>query len=464
MSAAHIRRFHLQEGQALAAGLALAAIGGLALFALHHLGQTAQARARLTHAADAAAYSGAVLQARHLNYLAYANRTQVAHQIAMAHLVTLAASAQQAATMQARHGRAHPPAGLIAMLFGPSLALAYGSAREQPGALARLASAFALHDRAAQVVVEAEARRAQLDLPRAREQRVREVIEANLGPGSTHGSVALHWLSDGWPGFVYAARSQVGGFLRQTVHRAAGRYGFLQRRDFTRRNAWPVSYRCPLRRHELRRRGFSWLDMDGRWGALDTQSFHALRSNRWIGCYYREYAMGWGATQGRNAKPPPGTDYVENPPADFSQEDFWRWVAHTTSWDIFSGKTNPLANSFAMFSAARWKSAGLPPYREVQAARHAHALRFAVALKQRSGAPSPSVAAGVPHGILGQIRLAVSASAPAVTVTSAAETYFSRPGPRSDGKDELASLFRPYWQARLSAVTPREAASARRLP
>ena len=132
------------------------------------------------------------------------------------------------------------------------------------------------------------------------------------------------------------------------MEQAAGRFGFLDRRNETRRNPWPVSMYCPILRHELRRRGSTWLGPDGRWGALDTQSFHALRSNRWVGCYYREYAMGWGTAQGQKSRPPPDLDYVESPPEDFSAQDFWRWVELSTNWNIFDGATNPMANSYCL--------------------------------------------------------------------------------------------------------------------
>jgi hypothetical protein len=52
----------------------------------------------------------------------------------------------------------------------------------------------------------------------------------------------------------------------------------------------------------------------------------------------------------------------------------------------------------------------------------------------------------------------------AITVTSAAETYFLRPEQRADGRGELATLFRPYWQARLSAVKSQEVLLAGRSP
>ena len=90
-----------QRGQALVAGLVLLAGAVAALVAMHRLGRIIEQRVRLTHAVDAAAYSGALLQARHLNAIAYANRSQIAHQVAMAHLVTLAASARYLDSAQA---------------------------------------------------------------------------------------------------------------------------------------------------------------------------------------------------------------------------------------------------------------------------------------------------------------------------------------------------------------------------
>jgi hypothetical protein len=39
---------------------------------------------------------------------------------------------------------------------------------------------------------------------------------------------------------------------------------------------------------------------------------------------------------------------------------------------------------------------------------------------------------------------------------AAAEVYFQRPVPRGDGRHEYASLFNPYWQARLVEVSSAE--------
>lgn len=461
----------LQQGQALVLGMLLAATASVSLVMLYNLGRTVESRSSLTHAADAAAYSGALEQARQLNFLAYVNRTQVAHQVAMAHLVTLGAGAQFLRTLEGQRNRSNPPMALIGMLFGPDAGLAYAMARGKPGAEADLARAYAEHDRIVHRVLDAGATAAVRNLPASRDRLMRAVLHDNYSDAAGSFAVAasrragaqpsIRLLSDGWPGFVarHAATRQAG--LRPAVEQAAGRFGFLDRRNETRRNPWPVSMYCPILRHELRRRGSTWLGPDGRWGALDTQSFHALRSNRWVGCYYREYAMGWGTAQGQKSKAPPDLEYVESPPEDFSSQDFWRWVELSTNWNIFDGATNPMANSYAMAQVQRWPGLGLPGYREVALRRSDAPLRFAVAVSLAGDALSTTDAASTVSAPVGRFRYVGLGHEGALTVTSAAETYFARPDARADGRGELATLFRPYWQARLASVTPAEALAAK---
>src|SRR5690606_10907700 len=78
-----------QQGQALVLGMLLAGVAMVILARYFAVGQVVGAKARQLHALDAAAYSGALVQARALNMLAYINRAHVGHQLAMAHLVTL---------------------------------------------------------------------------------------------------------------------------------------------------------------------------------------------------------------------------------------------------------------------------------------------------------------------------------------------------------------------------------------
>lgn len=439
-------------GQALVPALLLLSACGVAWAALYNLGQVASARARLTHAADAAAYSAALAQARALNLLAYINRAQVAHQVAMAHLVTLASWARFSDTQAVQRGIGNPPAGLIAALFGTKAGAGYRQARDTGGLAGQLARAYAAHDDLVHDVLWRAARRQLQDLPAQRAAMLQSVLRENYPElSSTPDALGWRWLADGWPGYV-RERAGRDGELEEMSRLAAGRYDFLQPRDFTRRSDWIVHERCPTRRHELRRRGDTRLDERGNWSSIDTLSYHALRANRWIGCYFREYPMGWGhaGQRGEGAA-------VERAPQDFSQQDFWRWVMRNTSWDIFGGRSNPLASAYAGMARVSMRGRGLPGVHEVSGDRP---LRFAIAVRQ---------AAATLHITDGASRIAWTGAyawrafgrRDSLIVTSAAETYFSRPQGRKDGREEAATLFRPYWQARRVAVDAEESAAAR---
>src|SRR5690606_25992434 len=173
------------RGQALTPGLLLVAAGALAWILLHGIGQVIAARARLLHAADAAAYSGALLQARAFNLHAYINRAHVAHQVAMAHLATLGSWAQWGAAQARQSSRGNPPAGLIGMLFGGSHGTAYAAAggafgmdaaARQDGALAQ---AYARHERTVHDVLAAARQSLLASLAAARDAGMRAVLAAN---------------------------------------------------------------------------------------------------------------------------------------------------------------------------------------------------------------------------------------------------------------------------------------------
>lgn len=436
-----------QAGQALVFGMLLAGMAILVLVRYFSTSQVAAAKARQLHALDAAAYSGALVQARALNMLAYLNRAQIGHQVAMAHLVTLGSWAAFGGTQARQLGSGNPPAHLIAMMFGPDHGAAYLAARAAGGldALARtegdLAHAYAAHDHIVQNVFNSVQQEIVAGLPDVRWAAMQAILAQNYPGRTVAGNAApaqeksasrdsranegfdLSVLDDNWPGFLqrYSGQQQ----LRPFVQEVARLYDFLAPRNHTVGNPWIVDEKCPTLRHELRRRGNTELDAYGRWQSIDTESFHALRSNRWIGCYYREYPMGWGwipSALNQNVDGP----YTDSPPSDFAAQDFWRWVRDATNWDIHSGDANPLANSRAVAGRQRWQGGGLPTYFDVNAQQHGISLKFTVALRHPG-----------PEDLI-------------VSTRSAAETFFERPEPRADGRMETGNLFRPYWQARLT--------------
>lgn len=213
---------------------------------------------------------------------------------------------------------------------------------------------------------------------------------------------------------------------RSFILEVAKVYHFLDERQHLAKSLYPVSQRCPTWRHELRRQGSTTLDAQGNWQSIDTQSYHALHSNQWIGCYYREYPMGWGWVPGQVDSVPSEIEYAENLPDNFSKEDFWRWVNRVTKWNIFGGMRNPFANSLAIKDRSRWEGGGLPPYVDIVNAERKSSLKFILSVQQAKV-----------HGHT-------------LLQKAAAETFFERPTSRRDRHLEKANLWHPYWQAKLS--------------
>ena len=419
-----------QQGQVLVLGLLLAAVLSLAWLRFFSTGQVLASKTRLVHGLDTAAYSGALVQARTLNFLAYLNRARMAHQIAMAHLVTLASWAQFAGMESRRLAQGNPPAHLIGLMFGADHGRAYLAARSAVGLEAQartdgsLGQAYAAHEQFVHDTAADLSRTLTRDLPAVRLAAIRAVLAAHY-PERHAEELQPIITQDTWPGLLrrHAADAELFDWTRQL----ASLYGFLDPRDHTARNPWPISSRCPQLRHELRRRGGTALDPSGRWQSGDTQSFHAVRSNRWVGCYYREYAMGWAWMPAQPGQAMPGR-HVENPPVNFAEQDFWRWVQAATSWELLGGQDNPLANSYALRDRHTWSSRGLGDYLDI----------------------ASDISTDAASGFVLTMTLPDATGLP-VRARSAAESFFSRPGRRQDGLDETPNLFHPYWHARLAA-------------
>jgi hypothetical protein len=79
---------HNQRGQIAPVALFGILIASAALVLMFNTGQKVTERSQLTNAADAAAYSGAVWTARHLNFMAYTNRAMIANHAAVGHFVS----------------------------------------------------------------------------------------------------------------------------------------------------------------------------------------------------------------------------------------------------------------------------------------------------------------------------------------------------------------------------------------
>jgi len=90
------------RGQALIFGLLLLSCAGLVVILLFNGSMLALTKSQLQNAADAGAYSAAVLQARDANFSAYTNRAMIANQVAVAQFVSMKSYFEDAAQTHKR--------------------------------------------------------------------------------------------------------------------------------------------------------------------------------------------------------------------------------------------------------------------------------------------------------------------------------------------------------------------------
>lgn len=77
------------KGQALILVMAIVLIASVVVFMVYNSGRAVNEKINLVNAADAAAYSGAQIAARQLNFMAYTNRAMLANELAVGHTLSL---------------------------------------------------------------------------------------------------------------------------------------------------------------------------------------------------------------------------------------------------------------------------------------------------------------------------------------------------------------------------------------
>jgi len=77
-----------QRGQILPIAMLGLAVLSVVMLVMFNAGQKITDKSKVANAADAAAYSGAVWTARHLNFMAYTNRAMIANHVAVGHFIS----------------------------------------------------------------------------------------------------------------------------------------------------------------------------------------------------------------------------------------------------------------------------------------------------------------------------------------------------------------------------------------
>ncbi|HYP80248.1 MAG TPA: pilus assembly protein TadG-related protein [Steroidobacteraceae bacterium] len=417
-----MRRPH--SGQASVMLLALMASLVTAFAVSFGAGQLVNDKMRLVNAADAAAYSAAQWEARSLNFQSYLNRAIVANEVAIAQLVSLRAWSSYVATLT-RNGAAL--ARWIPPLAAPVQSLERGwqavdsslqaVAPGLEGGISSwnvdvLANAEGLaHQQALIVAADLAAEVARANEPRARINDATRLLQLRN---------AAAWQNQ----FTDRYR-RGGGDLRRFVEL------LMKSRDgFTRSRSGSIS--VPLVR--VARRGGTDLLAEHSWRGLDTMSVHVDLLVDSV-----EVPIGWGSAEARSR------------------------TVNERGQHGGSLSSNPAASRRALRSLRPSNLyRGVPEIRDVitPSRQDDRRLRYAVALQ----IPQPDILAPdrllMPGGVLGpdglSRSLGVTLAGGGVHALGAAEVYFRRPTARADGRREFPSLFSPYWQTRLVAVTAAE--------
>jgi hypothetical protein len=452
-----------QRGQALILGLVLLFAGALGLIFLFTTGQVLSARQRLDNAADAAALSAATWRARVFNFNAYANRAIVAQEIAVAQAVTLASWARyfdRFATGVGALASAYPPVA--------SNAAVASSVATQARALTEDAASD-------EIVWRADPATGYKQLL-LRSQALMHRSADTFGLGAVANEVARANDSR----FFAFALSDAGAYERMTrIHDSDEDRSRLARMvvdGLDRFTSGPRGLDLPLpllpsscvAQSTDPQRWIQWYRKRGgtelstgldRWQAADTGSIHDWRRRRLILGSCRDVEsvpVGWGAAEASD-----GSTAETSPVDDASViED------GLLSFDPGGTQTNPAATLFAQADRVDPAHPGFQRYDGIARVRELDLgsmtdPRFPVSrvavlarLEARRVRTAEAIGAGA-----GRLRLAGDFSGGRIHSLASAEVYFRRP-PGAPALIEFASLYNPWWQARLVEPTRAERAAA----
>lgn len=451
-----------RRGQVLPLGLVFLVACCASMLFMFSAGRLVDEKLTVTNAADSAAYSAAIVEARSLNYSAYVNRAIVANELAIAQTLSLVSWLRYFETAVTNVGLFDTLASTHFVVEAVPLGLALsGTAYVDYLSGHSLADAIDLLERVnALAIINAHALAAQglrlsqqatdlafasgvpqLELAREVARRADPSLDVQLVPTSIAAAAGFTrtFGRDGRGG-------DERGRLADVVMRS--RDGFTASRGF---NLDGPS--IPLRQRSVafKKRGGTDLVNYDEWQAMDTLAFHAqtwpcIRKGipRW--CDPVEVPVAWGA------RSQTGPDGGAGGPASFGNS----LAENPRTSDIARSTNEDLRN----LGAVAWR--GLSDTQDLADLDRDREQRVGVSFfvskpqnTSRTAAHNPNV---LPTGPLAVF----DAPAPGqrIAALSRAEVFFMRPADRADGRRELPSLYSPYWQARLVAPTAADRAWA----
>ena len=400
--------YKTNSGQALVVALAFTALLAGASLLVFNVGQTVNDKIRLQNAADAAAYSAALWEARSLNFQSYVNRALVANEVAIAQLVSLRSWSQymtQTLRNSATVGRWVPPAAatLQALSRGWSV-VDNGLQQGLPPAEAALSHWNLDVLSTVQVLAQQQAPIAAADLV----SEVAKVYDPRIQVGN---STRLFQVAN--------ANTWETGLSTRYRHGSSHKARFSQllmesRDGFTAKRRGDLLPGNPLL--SLRKRGGTDLLGEYSWRGLDSLGLHV---NYFFGS--SELPLGWGGAENRRL------------PMTLRGEAGGSW------------RDNPRSSRLADRGALVQNGyGGTPEFRDIVRPQSQQDLRLTYSVDLLLPRAQMRLAEG-PDAAPGYVGDALHA-------LSSAELYFRRPVSRADGRTEYPSLFNPYWQAHLIEV------------
>ncbi len=333
------------------------------MFFMFNSGQAVDEKLNVINAADAAAYSAGVMQARTLNYEAYLNRAIIANELAIAQAVSMVSWTQYFQTAVtdvwgidafiAGSGLLLGCDGARAALLAAALAgTAYANAESGGAVLAqsvnyvRQANELIVPAHAAAIIALRASQRAidvamssgtlQRNLAQEIARGTDRTLSVELVPGTIPGLASFtrsYGRDSGPPGGVGDERGRLAGAVMRS------RDAFTADRSFTLHGANIFPW---LRDVTLKKRGGTDLVSFDEWQAMDTLSGHArLRRCGFFGsafCPDIELPFAGGgadlraAQAGAGARGYLGGAWAENPKAAEMTEDYWTTRVATRGW------------------------------------------------------------------------------------------------------------------------------------
>jgi hypothetical protein len=432
-----------QEGQALPLAMVLLVAVAAIVFFMFNSGQLTQEKLRLTNTADAVAYSAGVFEARILNYDAYTNRAIIANEIAIGQAVGLASWGKYVETT-AKNIR--PYIRLIPYV-GQYLAEMLNRLRTVMDYFTEAVSyTIPIHDAAIQALARSQTLMHGPGDSVALSNRWL-VMERVARENDPEARLDQRLLADDFRGFTqrYSSKEERTR-MGQVVHDS--REAFLRSRN------WDFSLVLLCSGIRLARRGSAELiDLTEGWKSMDTLSIHVYRMRRFR-CGSSERAIGYGTAFSQ----------------DELDDDEYSYAGSRTTNPRASDRADSSEGIANGFDPAPYSIAGgaIPEFQELsESALKQDDPRTHITVRMTKPRQSQRYSGGnsiiQPAGRLDLYQGALVGDESAAIAR--AEVYFERPdgsNPLHPGREELGSLFNPYWQTRLAPIPASERIAAQR--